>query len=230
MSKTTKHIVAVLIIVLPFYLLAILQKALFDRKDFLVEEFFGYYMLLSILGITVVLLTNKFLLKNNIKTFFPANQKLIYDFSLGLLLLGAFYFIQSVERYKHGYWIIQEIDRSAMADLINNIFSNFVHGVIIIGPFTWFNEAFAILSLAFILNNLWAINSKKGWILFSIFIAAIIFSLLQIDNGWSAVISSFILVSISNSVYYHYRSVIPLFLAATLFQTIDLISYWVYVM
>jgi len=229
MSKTTRHIIAVLVIVVPFYLAAILQKVLLKREDFLVEEFLGYYMLLNVFGITVVILTNKLLLKNTFLVFLPANRKIIYDVVLAFLLLGAFYFIQSLSRITYGNWIEQHVDRSSMINLLNTIFSNFVHGFIIIGPFTWSNEAFAVLSLTFILNNLWKINSRKSWAWISIFGAALVFSLLQIDNGISAVIDSFLLITFSNYIYYHYRSILPLFIAATLFQTIDLISYWVYV-
>ena len=54
-------------------------------------------------------------------------------------------------------------------------------------------------------------------------------ALLQVQNGPSAMISSFIILSISNFIYYKYRSIVPLFIAGVLFQTIDLITYWVYV-
>lgn len=229
MSKTARHIIAVLIIVVPFYFSAILQKILLNQKDILAEEFLAYYMVLNAFGVSVVLLINKYFLKNSIHAFFASRRKLIYDIALSFLFLGAFYFIQSLERISYGHWITHETNRTAMVDLLNTIFTNVLHGVIIIGPFTWFNEAFAILSLAFILNNLWEINNKKSWVWISIFLAAIIFSLLQINNGLSAVISSLILVSISNYIYYHYRSIVPLFIAATLFQSIDLITYWIYV-
>lgn len=193
------------------------------------EEFLGYYMILSVLGIAVVLLLNKYLLGNTLKAFFPANKKFIYDLSLGFLLLGAFFFIRSLGRITYVHWIHQTIDKTAMVELLNSIFSNFVHGIIIIGPFVWSNEIFAVLSLAFILNNLWAINDKKSWSWFTILFTALIFSLLQIDNGYATIIDSILLVTISNYIYFHYRSILPLLIAAILFQSIDLITYWVYV-
>lgn len=229
MSKNAKHIIAILILVIPFYVAAILQKILLSREEILAEEFLAYYMLLNALGVSVVLLTNKFLLKHTFKAFVPSESRFVYDVVLAFLLLGAFYFIQSLSRISYGVWIAQEVDRAAMVELLNSIFSNFIHGIIIIGPFTWFNEAFAVLSLAFILNNLWALYPSKKWAWISIIGAALLFSLLQIDNGWSAVIDSLVLVSFSNYIYYHYRSIWPLFIAATLFQTIDLASFWIYV-
>ena len=228
MNRIKRHIIAVLLVVIPFYLTAILQKTLLNPTKIIAEEFLGYYMLLSLFGIAVVLLLNKYFLKNSFKVFITGKRKFIYDITLSFLLLGAFYFINSLSRITYGVWIEQHIDRTAMMELLNTIFSNFINGVIIIGPFTWSNEAFAVLSLAFILNNLWAVSSNKNWNWFSIIFAALLFSLLQINNGYSAVIDSFLLISFSNFIYFHYRSILPLFIAATLFQTIDLIAYWVY--
>nr|WP_319270903.1 hypothetical protein [uncultured Draconibacterium sp.] len=230
MSKTTKHIVALLIILVPFYLSAILQKFLFEKEDVLVEEFFGYYLMLSMLGVLTVLLTNKYLLGNKLDVFFTRDRKFLYDITLAFLLLGAFYFIQSVERITYGNWIHFEADRTAIDNLIQNIFSNYLYGIIIIGPFTWFEEAFTVFSMAFILNNLWEIKKDKIWTFGSIFFAASLLALLQVNNGPSAMITSFLLISLSNFIYYKYRSILPLFLAGVLFQTIDLIAYWIYVM
>lgn len=230
MNKTTRHIIAVLVIIIPFYLTAILQKSLLHPQDLIAEEFLGYYMLFALLGVAIILLINKYFLKNDFKVFVPVKHKWIYDISLAFLLLGAFYFIQSLSRISYGHWIVQDIDKSAMIDVLKSIFSNFIHGAIIIGPFTWANEAFSVLSLTFILNNLWAISSKKSWSWFSIIFTAMLFSLLQINNGFSAVIDSMLLVTFSNTIYFHYRSIIPLFIAATLFQTTDLVSFWIYAM
>lgn len=228
MDRNKRHIIAVLLVVIPFYLTAILQKTLLNPAKVIAEEFLGYYMLLSLFGIAVVLLLNKYFLKNNFSVFISRKRKFIYDITLAFLLLGTFYFVNSLSRITYGVWIEQQIDRTAMIELLNSVFSNLIHGIIIIGPFTWSNEAFAVLSLAFILNNLWAINDNKAWEWFSIIFAALLFSLLQINNGYSAVIDSFLLISFSNFIYFHYRSILPLFIAAILFQTIDLITYWVY--
>ena len=229
MPKRNRHILAIFIILIPFYLTAILQKFLFDQKEVLVEEFLAYYMLLSMLGVGAVLLCNKYLLNNNFEVFLWRRRKLIYDIALAFVLMGIFYFIQSIERASYAHWFQFEKDRTAVDLLMQDIFSNYLNGIIIIGPFTWFEEAFTVLSLAFILNNLWEINKQAAWAFFSIMITASLLALLQVQNGPSAMISSFIILSISNFIYYKYRSIVPLFIAGVLFQTIDLITYWVYV-
>lgn len=228
MNKVTRHIIATLLIIVPFYMSAFLQRVLLEQHDVLVEEFMGFYMLLSLVGISAVLVINKFWLKNNLNVFIQTKPRLVYDFALGFLLLGTFYFIQSVEKVTYANWFSYEVDRSAIIQLLDDVFSKFLYGIMIIGPFTWFEALFSVLSVVFVLNCLWAVNNNKHWPWIPIFLTALIVALLQINNGPSAIISSFLIISFSNIIYYKYRSVIPLLIATILFQSIDLITYWIY--
>ncbi|WP_321369901.1 hypothetical protein [uncultured Draconibacterium sp.] len=228
MSKRSKNIIAVLVILLPFYLSAIVQKFLFNQNEILIQEFFGYYMMLSVAGLAVVLLTNRFLLKNNFEVFLTPKRKVIYDLVLAFLLLGSSYFIQSVEQITYANWFSFERDRTAITNLLESIFSNYLYALIILGPFTWFEEAFTVFTVSFILYNLWELNSTRIWTWTTIFFTASLLALLQVNNGPSAMISSFILISFSNYIFFKYRSILPLFIAGVLFQTIDLITYWAF--
>ncbi|RLD76798.1 MAG: hypothetical protein DRJ07_15700, partial [Bacteroidetes bacterium] len=113
-------------------------------------------------------------------------------------------------------------------NLLNKIFSNNLYAIIMVGPFNLLNEFFAVLSLAFILNNLWEISNKRYWIWTSILIASLLFTLLQIDHGIPSMINTFIIIGISNYIYFRYRRIYPLFIAGIIYQTIDLISFWIY--
>ncbi len=228
MTKRVKHIVALLIIIVPFYVFAIVQKILFSQSELFAEQFFAIYMTLSVIGISTVLITNRYLLGNSLKMFTHPGRKTIIDIALALMLMAALYFVKSLESSTYARFFTVEIDRTAILELLNTIFSNVVYSIIIVGPFTWLNEIFAVLSLAFILNCLWAISPNKKWMLGGVFLAALLFSLLQISNGIPAIISSFILVSLSNYIYLRYRSIFPLLIALVLIQTIDLLSFWVY--
>ena len=57
---------------------------------------------------------------------------------------------------------------------------------------------------------------------------AAVFSLTSIDRGIAAMLTSFLIYSVSNVIYYKYRRVFPLFIAGLLIQTIDLIAFWIY--
>lgn len=228
MSKFTRHIIALLIIIIPFYFVAFLQKTLLNMDDIFAEQFLGVYMLLGLIGISTVLLVNKYLLKNKLNVFVNPDCKPIVDISIGLLMLAILYFVQSLERITYGIWLHQEIDRTAILALLEEIFSNTLYSIIIVGPFNWINEGFAILSIAFILNNLWELNQKRSWIWISIGITAIIFSALQINMGFSGMISSFLVTSLTSYIYLKNRSVFPLLMAGITYQTIDLLNFWIF--
>lgn len=219
---------ALVIILLPFYFVAIGQKLLFEQSDYMLNGFFGIFMLLSILGISVILITNSYLLKNTFQVFNSTKGSLIVDMGIALLIMALIIFIQSLSNMTYGEWIIFEQDRTHIDQLLKEIFSSPLYALLMIGPFNWLNEIFAVLSLAFILNNLWALNNKKYWIYLSIFLSALLFTLIQIDRGANFMINTFIIISISNYIYFRYRRIYPLLIAAITIQSIELISYWVY--
>lgn len=230
MSKTIRHIIALFIILIPFYGVSITQKFLFSQSEILVEEFFGIYLLLSASGLLMVFILNKYLLGNSIQVFRTSKSKLIIDIGIAFFLLAVFYFIQGVERNTYGKWLATEIDRTAIAKLLNIIFSDNLYTILIIGPFNWFNEGFASISIAFILINLWTLSNKKIYITISIIAVAILMALLQVNNGVPSMISSFLIISVANIIFYKYRSVVPILLASITFQTIDLLNYLIHVL
>ena len=224
----TKNIIAVGLVIIPFYLSAFLQKTLLNQSDIYVQKFLGIYMLLSIIGITAIVLINKYFLKNKWEVFASPKGNTIIDISLAFLILSIHYFINSLGRITYFKWIPTDIDRSAIINLLSDIFSNNLYGFIMVGPFNWLNELFAVLSIAFILNNLWEIKNKKYWIWTSIIITSLLFAFIQINQGIPSMINTFILIGISNYIYFRYRRIYPLLIAAIIYQTIDLINFWVY--
>ncbi len=223
-----KNIISLAIILIPFYGVAIMQKILLTKEEILVEEYLGFYMLMGIIGISTILIINKYLLNNTISIFRTKESKIILDLALSLLLLSIFYFIKSIEDITYGLWISTEIDRTSINNLLDNIFNNTLFSIIIIGPFNWINEAFLSLSVVFILYNFWEMSKKKSWIWITVIFTGFLIGLLNYSNGFPAMISSFIIIVVSSYTYYNYRSFLPLFIAGIMHQTIDLISYWIY--
>ena len=113
--------------------------------------------------------------------------------------------------------------------ILAKIFSNTLFSIIIVGPFSWINEGFTSLSVAFILYNFWEIGNKKVWIWATILFTSIFIGLIQYNNGIPSVINSSLIIVCSSYIYYRYRSIFPLFIAGVLHQTIDLVGYWVYI-
>ncbi len=228
MENKTKNIISLAVVLVPFYFVSIFQKIFFEKEDFLVEEYLGIYMLLGIIGIAAVLLLNKYLLGNKLNVFKTEDTTIISDIAFSLIILASFYFIRSIEELTYGSWIKFQADRIVIDNLLHKIFEDTLFSILIIGPFSIINEGFTALTISFILINLWSIFNSRNWTMFSIILVAVLVSLLQIDNGIPSMISSFLLITLSNSIFYKYRSVLPLFFASTIHQTINLISYWVY--
>lgn len=229
MTVRRKNIISLAIVLIPFYLVALLQKIFYTQDEILVEEYLGIYMLLGLIGISTIILLNKYLLRNKMSIFRAPDSKLILDIALALLLLGIYYFIKSIEISTYGEWIKTEIDRTAIDTLLAKIFSNTLFSIIIVGPFSWINEGFTSLSVAFILYNFWEIGNKKIWIWATILFTSIFIGLIQYNNGIPSVINSSLIIVCSSYIYYRYRSIFPLFIAGILHQTIDLVGYWVYI-
>lgn len=228
MKKPNKHLIALAVVVLPFYLTAILQKVLFTDEQILVEEYLAYYMLLGIAGISVVLLANKFILKNTLHVFRSPDSKVLIELALAGGILSVFYLLKSIEDVSYGMWWSRVVDRTAIDALFSKIFDNTLYSFVIIGPFSWINEGFTALSVGFILINLWALHTKKTWVWISIALTAILFALAQLNNGIPEMINSFLIIAFSAYIFYKYRSILPLLLASILHQSIELASYWYY--
>lgn len=228
MKRQYRYIIALAIIIVPFYLVAILQKILFTQEQILVEEYLGYYMLFGIVGISIVLLSNKFILKQKLTVFRNSNSKIIAEFVLTGVILSTFYLLKSIEAISYGIWFNEVSDITVVNELFSKIFDNTLYSILIIGPFSWFNEIFSALSVGFILINLWHFSEKKIWVWCSILFTGTILAIVQINLGIPEMINSFIVIVVSGYIFYKYRSILPLLFASIILQTIDLASFWHY--
>jgi len=229
MNNRIKNILALLIILIPFYLVAVVQKMFLDQSDYLIHDFFGMYMLLGMVGISVILLLNTYYLKNNWNAFASKEGNAVVDMSFAMVLISAYYFVEALSMLSYGQWIQTEMDRTHMDQLLFEIFDNPLYALLMVGPFSWINEVFSMLSIAFILNNLWTLKQSKTWTWIAVLLTGLLFGLLQIDQGWREMIDSFIIISIFGFAYLKYRRIYPLLIAAIIIESIELITYWVYV-
>jgi hypothetical protein len=227
-QRSTRNIISVLLIVVPFYLTAILEKTA-GSPDITVNGIFGMYMLYTFIGLLVIYFTNKYLLKNTLKVFASQKGSLLLDISIAFLYMIFAYFVFSVGNLTYGRWFTVDIDRTQIVKSLNQMFSNPTYTVFLLGPFIWMTEGFLAFSRAFILNNLWEINRSKYWIWASIIFVALLGALIQINNGPPAMINWFIILLASGFIYFKYRRIYPFLIAGILMQTIELVSYWVYV-
>ncbi len=224
MKKSVRNSISVLIIVI-IYVTAIFEK-IYGTVDFSIQSLFGKYLIYTVLGILLVLILNKYFLKNSLEVFASKKGSVLLDIAFGFLLLVIMYLVSNIGRVTYARWIITNIDRTEISNTLNQIFSSPFYTVLFLGPFIWFTEIFMVITRSFLLNNLWELNSNKGWIWGAIFATAILCSFTQIDNGIPNVISYFVIFTASNILYFKYRRIFPLIIAAILLQTIQLAVYW----
>ncbi|KAA3637887.1 MAG: hypothetical protein DWQ02_06040 [Bacteroidetes bacterium] len=226
MGKQVRNILAILVILIPFYLLSIWQKV-FGTVDFSLKSVFIIYPLFSVVGILAMLLLNRYFLRKNIKVFAGEGSYLL-DVAFAFLLLIIFYFVFSIQEISYGRWLPFERQNDEMMALFQVMLSNPVYTIILLGPFIWITESFAAFSRAFLLDNLWDFSNSKWWSWTSIVFIALICALVRIDNGPATVISWFLVFLATNYLFFRYRRVLPLILAGILYQTISLGTYWYY--
>ncbi len=229
MKRSTRNIIAILIVVFPIYLVAIIEKIMV-KTDLSIDGIFGGSMLYTFLGLLVIYFTNKYLLKNSLKVFISQKGSLLLDISISFSLLIVMFFVFKLGEATYNHWFIVDIDKTKISNTLNEIFSNNEYIIFLLIPFVWLTEIFIVLSQAFILNNLWELKSNKLWSWVSIIGMALLGAFVHIDIGTPGVISWFLILTASSFIYFKYRRVYPIIFASILYQTIDLISYWVYVL
>ncbi len=226
MKHKLRYIVSILIVV-AFYIYAIVEKAL-GFVSYTVSSILVNNLLLILLVLAIIYLLNKYYLKKTLSTFTQRKEKVIVYLSLGLLLLSIVYVIDSLGIITYRKWILNSHDNSTIENSLKDILSNKFYAFVLLGPFVWLNEAFGVISRVFILNNLWKLSNSRSWNWVAIITVSFLFVLLQIDKGLSDIINLFLIVLVSNIFYLKFRNIVPLIIAPVLYTTIDLIAFWVY--
>lgn len=228
MGRSLRNIIAILVISLPFYGVAIFEK-ISGTNEVSVKGLFGEAVFFTILGLLIIFLLNKFLLKNDLRSFQSGKGNWLLDVAIALLLLIIIYFVTSIGNLTYAQWWPTDVDRTEIMQTLNEVFSNKWYILFFIGPFIWITEGFMALSRVFLLNNFWELSSHKTAIWISILFTALLCALTQYENGISGMINWFIIYTAGHFIYLKYKRALPLIITGILFQTIELVSFWIYV-
>jgi len=224
MKKSIRNIISVIIIVIIY--VDTFYSNFTGFPEITINNLFGKYLWLSIFSLLLIYILNKYFLKNSLRVFLSKKGSFLLDISFSFLLLVTSYFVFNIGAATYGQLFVLEIDRSSMFKTLGEVFSKPIYIFLFFGPFIWFSEMFLAFSQAFILNNLWEINSNKFWVWATIIFTALLCSLTQIHNGIPSVINYFILYLVMNVLYHKYRRVTPLILSRVLLQTIQMAVVW----
>lgn len=227
MNIKIKQIIAIIIGALPVYVFNIYIN-ITDNLNYKIDVVLFKYLGMVLLATIFLFILNKYFLKKTIKEYSVLKSTFLYDIGIGFLILISYYFLLSLGQITYWRWIGEPIDQSELFLMVDNIFSNWFYTILLAGPFVIITQGFWVVSLAFMLQNLWSFRDDKTWHWIFIFIVSIFTAFINMHNGIPGVIFWFSVILTTSIFYYKYRRVIPVLLAFLLFQWFDLISLWYY--
>jgi membrane protease YdiL (CAAX protease family) len=220
------YILAILIGVLPvnttLIWLRLAQSHVFTINDILV-----FPLLIGGANILLILILNKYLLKQKTAAFNPGKGNVGRDIMTGITLTAGYLLLMYIERatiqqgLSGGRPPSQEII-NLMTGLANNSLKLFIW----LGPVVWIGVAgFEELQRVFFMNCLWAVSKSKAWELISIILVAAVWGLMHFYQGAFGIISVSVQGLIMGFYYYRYRRIWPLIISHALYDSFQVIMF-----
>jgi hypothetical protein len=228
MKRPIRNILSILVILI-IYISAILEK-IFGTVNLDVDVLFGQYMFFTLLGLGTIFLLSKYLLKNDVKVFIRDKGSFLVDIGFTLLIISFILVFNGLEKVVRDLGNLGAENKDEIFMALEKVFANKNYALFFLGPFLWLSEGFRVISGVFILNNLWELKNNKLWNWSMIVVVAILCSLLQLENGFLGMFTTFLVITATHILYYKYRRVLPLIYATIIYQTIDFIALWIYVL
>lgn len=224
MSKTIRNILAISIAILPINLIMIWYR-LTQTENFSTTDMTVYPLLFGGGTIMLILLLNKFLLKDTFKTTFNSGKGTWpWDILIGLGLTVIYFAMFFLERATLMQWIP---NRNPPNTEIINVMIDLANSpllmVIWFGPVLWIGIAlFEELSRTFLLKCLWNTSDNKNWHITVIFLASALIGTVHLYQGLAGVISIGLKSIIMCFYFYKYRRLLPLVISHALYDGLQL--------
>lgn len=220
MSKIIRNIIAISIAILPINIIMIWYR-LTQTENFSTTDMTVYPLLFGGGTIILILLLNKYLLKDTFKETFNSGKGTWYwDILVGIGLCIIYFAMFYIERATLYQWIPN--NKPANTELINvmiDLANSPLLMVIWFGPVLWIGIAlFEELSRVFLLKTLWNMNDNKDWQLLAIFLASALIGLVHLYQGTAGVISIALKSVVMSLYFYKYRRLLPLIISHGLYD------------
>ncbi len=226
MSKTIKNILAICIGILPIYIIMIWYR-LTHTDSFSSFEMLAYPLIFGGFSIILILILNKYLLRNGIRAFIPERGKFIMDIVFGITLAAICFLLLFIEQLvfsrvlTHGKPPSQEVIK-----MMTTLAHNPLLLAVWLGPVVWIGVAASEeLARVFFLNCLWNISEKKFWIPVTIILVSIITGLVHFYQGSFGVVSIGIQGLLLAYFYYKFRRIWPLIISHAIFDSAQVILF-----
>ncbi|MFQ5752604.1 MAG: type II CAAX prenyl endopeptidase Rce1 family protein [bacterium] len=191
MSKTLRNILAITIAILPINLIMIWYR-LTQTENFTTTDMTVYPLLFGGGTILLILLLNKFLLKDTFKTAFNSGKGTWYwDILIGLGLTAVYFTMFFLERATLMQWIPRSTPpNTELIDVMIDLAHNPLLMIIWFGPVLWIGIAlFEELSRTFLLKCLWNTSENRNWHVAVIFLTSALIGVVHLYQGLAGIIS-----------------------------------------
>ncbi len=223
MNKTLRNIIAISIAILPINIIMIWYR-LTQTDNFSTTDMILYPLLFGGGLIIVILLLNKFLIKDsNNETFNSGKGTWYMDILAGLGLTIIYFVLFFIERSTLYQWIPNnKPPNTELIDTMAYLSNNPLLLIIWFGPVLWIGIAlFEELSRTFLLKCLWNINKNKNWQIVAIIFASSLIGIAHLYQGTAGIISIGIKGVIVSLYFYKYRRLLPLIVSHALYDGIQ---------
>ena len=223
MNKTLRNILAVSIAILPINLIMIWYR-LTQTENFSTKDMIIYPLLFGGGSIILILLLNKYLVKESFKATFNSGKGTWYwDILIGIGLTAIYFAMSYVERATLMQWLPR--NNPPNTELINVII-DLAHNPLLMaiwfGPVLWIGIAlYEELSRTFLLKCLWNTSNNKIWHIAVIFLASALIGVTHLYQGLFGIISIGLKSVVMSFYFYKYRRLFPLVLSHVLYDGVQ---------
>ncbi|SNR32354.1 CPBP family intramembrane glutamic endopeptidase [Lutibacter flavus] len=220
MNKIAKNILAICIAILPINIIMIWYR-LTQTQSFSTTDMTVYPLLFGGGTIILILLLNKYLIKDTFKTTFNSGKGTWYwDILVGIGLAIIYFIMFFIERATLYQWIPNNNPpNTELINVMGDLANSPMLMVIWFGPVLWIGIAlFEELSRAFLLKTLWNINKDKDWHIMAIFIASALIGAVHLYQGTAGIISIGLKSVVISFYFYKYRRILPLIVSHAIYD------------
>lgn len=220
MNKTNRNILAVCISILPVNIIMIWYR-LIQTENFSTIDMIVYPLIFGGGSIIIILLSNKFLIKDSFKVTFNSGKGTWYwDILIGIGLTAIYFVVFFIERVTLMQWITNHNPPNLeLINVIIDISNSPLLMLIWFGPVLWIGIAlFEELSRTFLLKCLWNISSNRNWHITVIFFTSALIGITHLYQGLVGIISICIKSVIMCTYFYKYRRLLPLVISHVLYD------------
>ena len=220
MSSIARNLLAISIAILPINLIMIWYR-LTQMESFSTTDMMMYPLLFGGGSIVLILLLNKYLVRDSFRNTFNSGKGTWYqDILIGLVLTVIYFAMFFLERATLYQWIPNNNPpNTEIIDTMRFIANSPMLMLLWFGPVLWIGIAlFEELSRTFLLKCLWNISENKDWQILAISLASTLIGLVHMYQGVAGIISIGLKSVVVCFYFYKYRRLLPLIVSHALYD------------